>query len=51
MPFDPLFDVIEFETEMTTESVVGDRVAVAARGASVDERLRDANDLGNLLDV
>jgi hypothetical protein len=51
MSLDPLFDVIELEAEMATESVVGDRVIVTARGTPVDEGLRNADDLGNLLDV
>ncbi len=39
---DPLLNVVGLETEMTTDPVVRDRVAVTARSAPIDERLRDS---------
>lgn len=51
MALDPLLDVIELEAEMPAESVVGDRIVVTARCASIDERLGDTDDLCDLLDV
>lgn len=42
MALDPLLDVIWLEPEMAAEAIVGDRVAMTARSASIDERLRDA---------
>lgn len=51
MTLDPVLDVVQFEAEMTTEPVVGDRVVVTSSRASVDERLRNSENLGDLLDV
>lgn len=51
MSLDPRFHIIEPEAEVSADPVVGDRVVVSSRGAPVDERLRNAEDLGDLLDV
>jgi hypothetical protein len=51
MALDPFLDVVRFETEMTTEPVVGDRIAVTTCGAPIDERLRNAEDFCDLFDV
>ncbi len=51
MSLDPLFDVVELEAKMPAKTVVGHRIVVTARGPPIDERLRDAHDLGDLLDV
>ncbi len=51
MALDPFLDVIRLETEMTTEPVVGDRIAMTTRGPPVYERLGDAEDFCHLFDV
>jgi hypothetical protein len=51
MSLDPLFDVIELGTEMTAESVVGDRIIVTARCAAIDEGLGNAEYGCDLVDV
>lgn len=51
MTLDPILDVVQLEAEMSAEPVMGDRVVVASSRASVDERLRDSENLGDLLDV
>lgn len=51
MTLDPILDVVQLEAEMTAESVVRDRVVVTSSRASIDERLRDSENLGDLLDV
>ena len=49
--FDPRLDIVELETEVSADPVVGDGIVVSARGASIDEGLRNSEDLGDLLDV
>ena len=51
MSLDPFLDVLELEAEVPAEPVVGDGVLVSAGCASVDERLRDTEDVGDLFDV
>ena len=48
MAFDPLLDVIELETEMTTKAVVRDRVVVPACRAAIDERLGNVEESGDV---
>ena len=51
MALDPLLDVVELEAEMASEPIVGDRVIVSSRRASVDEGLRNAQDSCDLIDA